>query len=401
LPRRSTLDFLKTETASGLFLILAAAAAMIAANSEMADGYWSLVKTPLTLQIGGFVETLTLGKWVKEGLMAIFFYTVGLEIKYEVFKGELSSPRKLALPMVAALGGMAGPALVYLLINLIPGGNLYGWPIPTATDIAFAVAVLAMAGRGLPSSLRLFLLTLAIVDDLGAVVLIAVLFTGQMHVGALIGAGLGLGFLALLGRWAGAPRALHVLGFLVVWAFTLKSGINTSLAGVACALMVPIRSPRLGQEGTLRLFMKSLHPYVAFGILPLFAFTAAGFTLQGLSLMDLVAPLPLGITAGLFLGKQLAVFGATALAVHFGLARRPTGSTWLEIYGISVLCGIGFTMSLFIGGLAFAPEDDLIQTQIRLGVVTGSVISAALGVVVLNFSSRMRRISGDLASGAP
>ena len=397
MPRRPTLDFLKTETASGLFLIIAALAAMIVANSNHKDAYWAFVHQPFTVQFGDFIATKPFQKWVKDGLMAVFFYVVGLEIKYEVLKGELSSARKLALPLIAALGGMIGPALVYTAINLAPGGALRGWPIPTATDIAFAVAILALAGRGLPGSLRLFLLTLAIVDDLGAVALIGVLFTDELHYKALVGAGLGLSALALLGRWKGAPLAFHVVGFVVVWAFTLKSGINTSLAGVACAMLVPIAPQKAGQEGTLKLFMHSLHPYVAYGILPLFAFTAAGFTLEGLNLRDVLAPLPLGIAAGLFFGKQVAVLSCIALAVKSGLARKPTGATWLELYGISVLCGIGFTMSLFIGGLAFAAGDALIQTQIRLGVVVGSVASTALAFAVLNFAAQKRRQSGEMA----
>ncbi|MEY4250942.1 MAG: Na+/H+ antiporter NhaA [Pseudomonadota bacterium] len=396
MTRRPTLDFLKTETASGLFLIIAAFAAMIAANSDYNDAYWAFVHQPFTIQFGDFAQTKPFQKWVKDGLMAVFFYVVGLEIKYEVLKGELSSARKLALPLIAALGGMIGPALVYAAINLAPGGVLRGWPIPTATDIAFAIAILALAGRGLPGSLRLFLLTLAIVDDLGAVALIGILFTGTIQMGALTGAGLGLLGLALLGRWARAPLAFHLVGFLVVWAFTLKSGINTSLAGVACAMLVPIAPQKAGQEGMLKLFMHSLHPYVAYGILPLFAFTAAGFTLEGLNLRDVLAPLPLGIAAGLFFGKQVAVLSCIALAVKSGLARKPTGATWLELYGISVLCGIGFTMSLFIGGLAFAAGDALIQTQIRLGVVVGSVASTALAFAVLNFAAQKRRQSGEM-----
>lgn len=398
MTRRPTLDFLKTETASGLFLIIAALAAMIAANSDHKDAYWAFVHQPFTIQLGDFIETKPFQKWVKDGLMAVFFYVVGLEIKYEVLKGELSSARKLALPLIAALGGMIGPALVYAAINLAPGGALRGWPIPTATDIAFAIAILALAGRGLPGSLRLFLLTLAIVDDLGAVALIGTLFTGQIQIGAAAGAGLGLAGLALLGRWKGAPLAFHAVGFLVVWAFTLKSGINTSIAGVTCAMLVPIAPQKVGQEGTLKLFMHSLHPYVAYGILPLFAFTAAGFTLEGLDLSDLVAPLPLGIAAGLFIGKQVAVLASIAIAVRSGLARKPTGASWLELYGISVLCGIGFTMSLFIGGLAFAAGDAVIQTQIRLGVVVGSVASTALAFAVLNFAAQKRRQSGETAA---
>jgi NhaA family Na+:H+ antiporter len=391
LSRQPSLDFLKTETGAGMVLILAAAIALIAANSPLAQAYWDLVHAPLTLHLGSFDETKSVQKWIKDGLMAVFFYAVGLEIKHEIFKGELSSPRKLALPLIAALGGMIGPALVYLAINLLPGGALRGWPVPVATDIAFALAILALVGKGLPPSLRLFLLTLAIVDDLGAVALIAVLFTSQIKLGAVLGAAAGLAGLALLARWKRAPLLFYAAGLVVVWAFTLKSGINTSLAGVACAMLVPVKPRKLSQDSLLTLFNAKLHPYVAYGILPAFAFTAAGFQLNDLAPADLVAPVPLGIAAGLFFGKAVAVFAAVWLAVRLGLSRRPHGASWLDIAGVSVLCGIGFTMSLFIGALAFPADQALVQSQIRLGVIAGSVISAFVGFGLLKISANSRR----------
>ncbi len=391
MSRQPSLDFLKTETGAGMVLILAAAIALIAANSPLAQAYWDLVHAPLTLHLGSFDETKSVQKWIKDGLMAVFFYAVGLEIKHEIFKGELSSPRKLALPLIAALGGMIGPALVYLAINLLPGGALRGWPVPVATDIAFALAILALVGKGLPPSLRLFLLTLAIVDDLGAVALIAVLFTSQIKLGAVLGAAAGLAGLALLARWKRAPLLFYAAGLVVVWAFTLKSGINTSLAGVACAMLVPVKPRKLSQDSLLTLFNAKLHPYVAYGILPAFAFTAAGFQLNDLAPADLVAPVPLGIAAGLFFGKAVAVFAAVWLAVRLGLSRRPHGASWLDIAGVSVLCGIGFTMSLFIGALAFPADQALVQSQIRLGVIAGSVISAFVGFGLLKISANSRR----------
>lgn len=391
MSRRPSLDFLKTETAAGMVLIVAAALALILANSPWAKAYWDLVQAPLTLHLGSFNETKALQKWVKDGLMAVFFYSVGLEIKHEIFKGELSSPRKLALPLVAALGGMVGPALVYLVINLMPGGSMRGWPVPVATDIAFALAILALVGKGLPSSLRLFLLTLAIVDDLGAVVLIAVLFTSQINLAAGLGALAGLIGLALIGRWRRAPLLFYAAGLAVVWAFTLKSGINTSLAGIACAMLVPVRPRKLGQESLLTLFNAKLHPYVAYAILPAFAFTAAGFRLNDLSPSDLVAPIPLGIAAGLFIGKSVFVFAAIVVAIRLGLSRRPHLASWLDLAGVSVLCGIGFTMSLFIGALAFPADQVLVQSQIRLGVIAGSIISAIVGFALLKISANLRR----------
>ena len=395
---RPTLDFLKTEAAGGAALVSAALVALILANSPWARDYFDVIGTPITIQLGGFIETLSIADWTKHGLMALFFFVVGLEIKQEVLKGELSSPRKLALPVVAALGGMIGPALIYLAMNSpmlgghwSAGGSPQGWPIATATDIAFALAALALVGRGLPESLRLFLLTLAIADDLGAVGLIAVLFTGHIHLAALLGAGLTLAGLILLSEWKDAPLLLRAIGFLVLGGFTLKSGINTSLAGVAAALTVPIGPRRAGQEPVLRNFMQSLHPYVAFGVLPLFAFTAAGVSLADLPLSGLWAPAPLGIAAGLFLGKQAGVMAAVWIAIRSGLARRPTGASWLELYGVALLCGVGFTMSLFMGALAFAPDAPLVQHEAVLGVVAGSVASTLAGMAVLAAAARRRR----------
>lgn len=390
MARRITLDYLKTESASGVILATAALAAILLANSPWSDNYFGFINHQIPVQIGGFAETKSVLKWVKDGLMAIFFFVVGLEIKYEILRGELSNPRRLALPVIAAVGGMAAPALVYVLLNLGPGGAMAGWPTPTATDIAFALAALAIAGPKLPPSLRVFLLTLAIADDLGAVALIAILFTAKVNMYALGGAGAAILLMALLSRWKTAPYLFYAACFALAWAFTVKSGVNTSLAGVACAMTVPIDPRRAGQEGPLKHFMTSIHPYVAFLILPLFAFVAAGFSLKGIAPSALFGPVPLGIALGLFVGKQIGVFGAAALAMGLKLARRPTGAKWLELYGVSLLCGVGFTMSLFIGGLAFDPNDMLLQTEVRVGVVTGSLLSVIVGMVVLSIAQRQR-----------
>jgi NhaA family Na+:H+ antiporter len=394
LALRPTLDFLKTEAAGGVALAGAALIALFAANSPWAQAYFDLIGAPVTIQIGGFAETLSIQDWAKDGLMALFFFVVGLEIKQEVLKGELSSPRKLALPVVAALGGMIVPALSYLMMNLGgPGAAPQGWPVATPTDIAFALAALALVGRGLPESLRLFLLALAIADDLGAVGLIAVLFTGHIHLAALLGAGLTLAGLILLSEWKDAPLLLRAIGFLVLGGFTLKSGINTSLAGIAAALTVPIGPRRPGQEPVLRNFMQSLHPYVAFGILPLFAFTAAGVSLAGISVDRLTDPAPLGIAMALFIAKPVGVMAAVFIAIRTGLARRPTGTSWLELFGVALLCGIGFTMSLFIGSLAFADDARLAQHQATLGVIAGSLASTLAGTAVLAVAARRRRLT--------
>ncbi|CAN7440460.1 Na+/H+ antiporter NhaA [Phenylobacterium sp. LjRoot219] len=388
MARRLTLDFLKTESASGLILATTAAVAILMANSPWAATYYGFIDATFTIQVGAFRETHSVLDWIKEGLMAVFFFVVGLEIKYEILRGELANPRRLVLPIVAAVGGMVVPAAVYLAFNAGPGGATQGWPIPTATDIAFAVAALAIAGPRLPPTLRVFLLTLAIVDDLGAVALIGLVFSEGVQVAALGGALVSLALMALLGRWRSAPYLFYALGFLLVWAFTLKSGISTSVAGVAAAMTVPIEPRKPHRPGVLEDFMESLHPYVAFLILPLFAFAAAGFSLEGMTLAELASPVTLGIALGLFLGKQLGVFGATAAVIGLKLARRPTGATWAELYGVSLLCGVGFTMSLFIGALAFTAE--YAAAQVRLGVLMGSVLSAAAGMAVLAWAQRRR-----------
>ena len=392
---RTTLDFLKTESGSGLLLAAAAAVAIAWANTPYSESYFALVNHPVTIQLGGFAETMSLAKWVKNGLMAIFFFVVGLEIKYEILRGELSNPRRLALPVLAALGGVAVPALLYLAVNAGASGQPLGWPVPTATDIAFALAALSIAGPRLPPSLRIFLLTLAIADDLVAVVLIGILYTEQVRPWMLTGALVALAAMAAMSRWKRAPYFFYAVAFALLWAFTLKSGINTSLAGVAAALTVPVEPRRAGAPGVLHEFMHGLHPYVAYLILPAFAFVAAGFSLAQQGLGAALGPVPLGIALGLFVGKQAGVFGAAALAIGLKLARRPTGAKWLELYGVSVLCGVGFTMSLFIGALAFKGDPGL-EADARLGVVAGSILSTLLGAAILAWAQARRGPGEDL-----
>ncbi|HEX6866607.1 MAG TPA: Na+/H+ antiporter NhaA, partial [Caulobacteraceae bacterium] len=367
--RPSTLDFLKTEVASGSALGLAAVMAVIVANSPLSDAYFHWIHSEHTLAIGPYIERHSVLDWIKEGLMAVFFFVVGLEIKYEVLRGELSSLKKLGLPVFAALGGMIAPALVFLAFNMGDGGIPRGWPIPTATDIAFAVAALAVAAPRLPSSLRIFLLTLAIADDLGAVALIAILFSNKLNLMAVLGALVVLALMWVMGRtkFKGVSMGsgvLYGIGFAVVWAFALKSGINTSLAGVAAAMTVPIAARRPGEEGMVKHFLEEMHPWVAWGILPLFAFAAAGFSFGAMQVNHLIAPLPLGITMGLLIGKPVGVMAACLLAVKTGIGHRPTGATWFELFGVSLLCGVGFTMSLFIGGLAFRSGEAAAQVQL-------------------------------------
>jgi NhaA family Na+:H+ antiporter len=392
MAKRITLDFLKTESASGAILAAAALLAIVMANSP-ADGlYFRFLQAPFTIQIGGFAETHPVLDWVKEGLMAVFFFVVGLEIKYEVLRGELANPRRLALPILAALGGMIAPALIYLAINAGPTGAPQAWPTPVATDIAFAMAALAVAGPRLPPTLRVFLLTLAIVDDLGAVAVIGAAFTQHLRFAALAAALAALALMGLLTRWRAAPYLFYAIGFVLVWGFTLKSGISTSVAGVACAMTIPIEPRKPGRPGVLEDFMQSLHPYVAFLILPLFAFCAAGFDFGRLHPSDLLGPVALGVAAGLFIGKPLGVFGAIALICGLKVARRPMGTKWVELFGMSLLTGIGFTMSLFIGALAF-PGAGVEQGQVRAGVIAGSLLSTLAGMGVLAWAQRQRKVA--------
>lgn len=398
MAQKTTLEFLKTEAGSGAVLGLAALAALIVANSPLSGAYFGWLKSEHILQIGPLILEMSISEWIKEGLMAVFFLVVGLEIKYEILRGELSDPRKLATPVLAAAGGMIAPALVYLAVSGLFGGPHGGWPIPLATDIAFALAVFAVAARNLPSSLRVFLLTLAIVDDLGAIALIAALFSTGVSLPPLFGVAaiLMLGFLAAR-RWK-IPPPVWVLAFGLVWYLTVRAGLSTSLSAVAFAAIVPVAVRRPGGEGPLREAMHDLHPYVAFLILPLFAFAKAGVSFAGLSLDQMLAPLVLAIALGLFAGKQVGVLGAAWLASALKIGRKPTGATWLELYGVSLLCGVGFTMSLFIGALAFPGAiDSPEQVEVKLGVLLGSLLSAAAGGGVLALASRRRKILAEQA----
>jgi len=394
--RKITLDFLRTEAASGAVLGLAALAALIVANSPLSGAYFAWLKSEHVLQVGPLVLELTVSEWIKEGLMAVFFLVVGLEIKYEILKGELSDPRKLALPVLAAAGGMIAPALVYLAVSGWLGGPSGGWPIPLATDIAFALAVFAAAARGLPSSLRVFLLTLAIVDDLGAIAVIAVLFSSGVNGGLVLALAAVLLVVGLTARRWAIPIPVWVIAFALVWSLSIEAGLSTSLTAVAFAAIVPVNDRRPDGRSPLKAAMHALHPWVAFLVLPLFAFAKAGVAFAGLSLDQAFAPLVLGVALGLFLGKQVGVFGAAWLAAALRLGRRPTDATWLELYGVSLLCGVGFTMSLFVGALAFpGAVDTPAQIEVKLGVLAGSLLSALAGAAVLAFAARRRTILAE------
>lgn len=377
--------FLALESASGILLVIAALLAMLVVNSPLQGWYELLLNTPVAVQIGALKIAKPLLLWVNDGLMALFFLTVGLEIKRELVDGELSDLSKAALPVIAAIGGMAAPALVYTLINHQDPQAMRGWAIPTATDIAFALGVLSLLGKRVPASLKLFLLTLAIVDDLGAIVIIAVFYTTQLSALSLSVAAGALVVLFILNRRGVLSLTPYLLVGLVMWIAVLKSGVHATLAGVLLAFFIPLRAPAESDDTLAERLEHDLHGSVAYVILPLFAFMNTGVSLAGLSINSLLEPIPLGIAAGLFVGKQLGIFGACWLAIKLRLAQLPNGMGFWELYGIAILGGIGFTMSLFISSLAFQQETQTLVTNDRLGILVGSISSAVIGYLVLNW----------------
>jgi len=379
--RSAIQDFLSWEAAGGVTLVVAAVVAIVWANSPLQNLYHAVLEAPVVVQVASFKIAKPLLLWINDGLMAIFFLLVGLEIKREALEGEFAKPGAIALPGIAAVSGMLVPAIIYLAFNH-SGPNAAGWAIPTATDIAFALGVLALLGTRAPASLKIFLLALAIIDDIGAILIIAVFYTAHLSIESLVLAAAGLVLLAAL-NIAGCVRvAAYVLVGVFLWVCVLKSGVHATLAGIALGLAVPLRGDTGGQEGPLHRLEHSLHPWVAFGILPVFALANAGVSLAGMSPASLLEPVPLGIMLGLFVGKQLAVTTAAWVAVRLGLGTLPGGASWLQIYGVALLTGIGFTMSLFIGTLGFAAEAQ--SSAVRLGVLAGTVLSAVFGYAVLH-----------------
>jgi NhaA family Na+:H+ antiporter len=377
-------DFAKLESASGLVLQAAAILALIASNSPLAPLYDLFLRTPVAVRVGVLHLDKPLLLWINDGLMALFFLVVGAEIKRELIDGELSSLRHAALPALAALGGMVVPAVLYILVSQGDPDMLAGWAIPTATDIAFALAALSVMGKAAPPSLKIFLLALAIIDDLGAIVIIAVFYTYELSPLALgLAAGV-LAFMFLLNRLGVKSVAPYAVLGIILWVLVLKSGVHATLAGVATALAIPLK----GKDGAspLKHVEHSVHPWSAFLVMPLFGFANAGLNLSGIGLQHLFHGVASGIAVGLFLGKQIGVFGFTWLAVKLGLGERPAGVSWGGIYGVSFLAGIGFTMSLFIGTLAW--DDGSHAAEIRLGVLVGSLLSAAAGIAILLATQR-------------
>ncbi len=378
-------EFMHHESAAGLLLMATALLAMLVANSAWSAHYLALLQVPVTVQVAEFGIHKPLLLWINDGLMAIFFLLVGLELKREWLVGELADKSQVVLPAFAALGGMAMPAVLYVAMNAHDASTLSGWAIPAATDIAFALGILSLLGSRVPLSLKVFLTSLAIFDDVGAIVIIALFYTADLSLQALAVAAVAVLLLAVLNRQRVMHTTPYLLVGLVLWVAMLKSGVHATLAGVLIALFIPMQQPSNPSESPLRRLEHRLHPWVAYMVLPIFAFANAGLNLRDLDAPQLLHHVTLGVAAGLFVGKQVGVMLCCWLAIRLGWASLPRGATWLSLYGIAVLTGVGFTMSLFIGGLAFVGETPFDE---RLGIVLGSLLSGAVGYGVLKRSLR-------------
>lgn len=379
-------NFLQMESAGGIVLMGAAALALIAANSPLASYYDLFLETPVEVRIGAFEIAKPLLLWVNDGLMAVFFFLVGLEVKREILEGELSRPSNVMLPAIGAIGGIVAPVGVYVLFNYGDAVAMNGWAIPAATDIAFALGILMMLGRRVPVSLKVFLVSLAIFDDLGAIIIIAIFYSTNLSMFALVIASMCLLLLAYMNWRHASSVTAYVLVGVIMWAAVLKSGVHATLAGVALAMFIPMRAKDEPDRSPLRELEHDLHTVVAFGILPLFAFVNAGISFDGVNLTDLMHPIAFGIAAGLFIGKQLGVFLLCYMAIRLGMAKLPQGASWGALYGVAILSGVGFTMSLFIDGLAFEslPPDAVFSFDQRLGILVGSIASGIVGYIVLD-----------------
>ena len=391
---KSLQEFLRLESAGGLVLMAAAILALAIANSPVAGHYTALLDLPLEVRLGTLELAKPLSLWINDGLMAVFFFLVGMELKREVIEGHLSSWRQASLPAFAAVGGMLAPASLYAALNWGDAAAMKGWAIPTATDIAFALGVLSLLGKRIPTALKAFLLSVAIFDDLGAIIVIALFYTAKLSLASLaVASGLIL-VLALLNRLGVTRTAAYVLVGVPLWIAVLKSGVHATLAGVVLALFIPLRvsgaTPDAdAPESPLRHLEHTLHPWVAFGVLPVFAFANAGVPMTGLSITDVAHPVPLGIMTGLFVGKQVGILALCWLATRLRLASLPGGVNWRQLYGAALLCGIGFTMSLFIASLATEQGGDPARFGLeRLGILIGTFLSGTAGYLVLRMAQR-------------
>lgn len=380
-PRSALRAFLSSEAASGVLLMISAVLAMLAANSAFSASYFAMLDTKI-----GPMNVL---HWIDDGLMAFFFLRVGLEIKRELIDGHLATWADRRLPIIAAAAGMIVPALVYFAVTRGDPALWRGWAIPAATDIAFAIGILVLLGSRAPASLKLFLTTVAIVDDMGAVAIIALAYTNAISGAALLAALIILAIMFVMNRRDVRTPLAYYIAFALLWGAVWMSGVHATVAGVLAAFMIPVRVTKAApdaEDSTLHIMEHQLHKPVAWFIVPLFGFANAGVTLGG---VNMLAPLPLGIALGLFLGKQTGIFASVWVVAKLNWAQRPVGTSWLQIYGVSLLCGIGFTMSLFIGGLAF--DDPLLRDEVKVGVLMGSTMAATLGIIVLLFAPRISR----------
>ena len=386
-------EFLCMESASGILLLIAASLAIVVENSAAKYLYDSLLGTPVEIKIGDFEIAKPLLLWINDGLMAIFFFLIGLEVKREFLAGELADPARVVLPVIAAVGGMAIPAAIYVSVNWGDPVAMKGWAIPSATDIAFALGVLALLGNRIPQSLKLFLMTLAIIDDLGAIIIIAVFYTADLSFLSLLLATIAIVGLFIMNRRGVLRLAPYMLIGLVLWAAVLKSGVHATLAGVLTAFFIPFKRDAGETQTQLERLEHDIHPSVAYGILPLFAFANAGISFEGITLESMLHPVPFGIAAGLFIGNQIGVFGFSWLAIKLGISKMPQAVNWMQLYGAALLCGIGFTMSLFVGSLAFEQGGPDFAVDDRLGILLGSLASGLLGYSVLRFFSGNKRLA--------
>ncbi|USD64162.1 Na+/H+ antiporter NhaA [Vibrio sp. SCSIO 43136] len=370
-------DFFKMESAGGIILVIAAAIAMMVANSPLYGTYDSILHS--------YVAGMSVAHWINDGLMAVFFLLIGLEVKRELLEGALKSKETAIFPAIAAVGGMLAPALVYVLFNSGNPDALQGWAIPAATDIAFALGIMALLGKRVPVSLKVFLLALAIIDDLGVVVIIALFYSGELSTTALLAGFIATAVLFIMNMKHVTKLRWYMIVGAILWFSVLKSGVHATLAGVVIGFAIPLKGNK-GEHSPLKHMEHALHPYVAFLILPIFAFANAGISLEGISLSSLTSMLPLGIALGLLVGKPLGIFSFSWVAVKMGVAKLPEGINFKHIFAVSVLCGIGFTMSIFISSLAFTGASAEFDTLARLGILMGSTTAAVLGYALLSMS---------------
>lgn len=376
-------NFLKMESSSGIILMAITILAMILANSPLSSYYDLFIDTPVHIRVGSLVVEKPLLLWINDGLMAVFFFLVGLELKRELIEGELSDKRNIILPAIGAVGGMAAPALIYIYLNIDDPTAMKGWAIPAATDIAFALGILALLGSRVPTSIKIFLTSLAIFDDIGAILIIAIFYTAKISAGALVVVACCIPILTFFNKRNIESKSLYIMVGIVMWVAMLKSGVHATLAGVVLAMFIPMKSKTNTNYSPLKSMEHDLHFTVAFFVLPIFAFANAGIGLTGLRAEQVFHSVPLGIALGLFFGKQVGVFGLCWLAIKSKLTSLPQGMSWGSLYGTAALCGVGFTMSLFIGSLAFEETGTNLLFDERLGIILGTLASGIIGYFVL------------------